>query len=66
MTQLGKGDASPTVAADVDDQMATYGITRVAVDYFHFGEFRYSSLADAVAEARRQQPETGRKAVGLP
>jgi hypothetical protein len=47
----------PTIAPA--DQMATYGITRVPVDYFHFGEFRYSNLEDAIAEARRQQPIEG-------
>jgi hypothetical protein len=40
--------------------MARYGIIRVPVDYFHLGEFRYSNLEDAIAEARRQQiNETG-------
>ena len=35
--------------------METYGITRVPVDYFYFGGFRYTNLKDAVAEAKRQQ-----------
>jgi hypothetical protein len=35
--------------------MAKYGITCVPVDYFHYGSFRYTNLADAVAEAKRQQ-----------
>lgn len=33
--------------------MARYGITRVPVDYYHYGAFRYSSLKDAVAQAKR-------------
>ena len=33
--------------------MATYGITRVPVDYFHYGAFRYTSMNDAIAEAKR-------------
>ncbi|MCJ9429651.1 hypothetical protein [Kordiimonas marina] len=33
--------------------MAQYGIKRVPVDYFHVGAFRYTSLADAVAQAKR-------------
>jgi hypothetical protein len=37
------------------EEMAIYGITWVPVDYFHFGGFRYTSLAEAVAEAKRQQ-----------
>jgi hypothetical protein len=35
--------------------MAKYGITRVPVDYFHYGDFRYTNLKDAVAQAKRQR-----------
>ena len=45
----------PAVSAEDAKAMATYGITRVPVDYFHFGDFRYTNLKDAVAEAERQQ-----------
>ena len=34
-------------------EMAKYGITRVPVDYFHYGKYRYTNLEDAVAEAKR-------------
>ena len=40
---------------DASGQMAKYGITRVPVDHFHYKEFRYSSLQEAIAEAKRQQ-----------
>ena len=33
--------------------MVQYGITRVPADTFHFGEWRYSNLDDAIAHARR-------------
>lgn len=33
--------------------MARYGITRVPVDYYHYGAFRYTNLKDAIAEAKR-------------
>ena len=46
----------PPVAPDIVEQMATYGITRVPVDYFHVGKYRYTNLDDAIAEAQRQQP----------
>jgi hypothetical protein len=36
-----------------DEEMRRYGIVRVPVDYFHFGEFRYTSHREAVAQARR-------------
>lgn len=36
-------------------EMEALGIARVPVDYFHVGEFRYTSLADALAEGRRRR-----------
>lgn len=37
------------------EEMDRYGITRVPVDRFHFREFKYSNLKDAIAEAKRQE-----------
>lgn len=34
-------------------EMAAYGIKRVPVDYFYFRDFRYTSLSDALAQAKR-------------
>ena len=34
-------------------EMDEYGITCVPVYYFHYGKYRYTNLADAVAEAKR-------------
>ena len=31
------------------------GITRVSVDHFHWREFRYTNLNDAIAQAKRAQ-----------
>ena len=36
-----------------EQEMAELGITRVPVDYFHYQEFRYANLKDAIAQARR-------------
>jgi len=33
--------------------MAQYGIRRVCTDTFHLGEWRYTNLRDAVAQARK-------------
>ncbi len=33
--------------------MAKYGITRERTDYYHLDSFRYTSLKDAVAQAKR-------------
>jgi hypothetical protein len=41
-------------AADRTEATAKYGITRVPVDYFHYKEFRYTNLADAIAQATRE------------
>lgn len=38
---------------DAAGEMARYGITRVPADMFHYGEYRYARLSDAVAQARR-------------
>ena len=46
----------PGVEQNDTDEMAKYGITRVSVDYFHYKDFRYTNLADAIAQAKRQQP----------
>jgi len=46
-------DASGIDDADSAALMARYGITRVRADTFHLGEWRYSVLGDALAQARR-------------
>jgi hypothetical protein len=40
---------------DDSDQMAKFGITRVPVDHFRYKELRFSTLQEAIAEAKRQQ-----------
>ena len=47
-------EASPTLWDDAAEAMAKYGITRVPTDYFHYKEYRYTSLNDAIAQAKRQ------------
>lgn len=39
---------------EVTEEMVKFGVTRVAVDYFLCGNFRYTNLEDAVAQAKRQ------------
>lgn len=36
-----------------NDEM-TFGITRIPVDYYHYREFRYTNVDDAVAQAKRE------------
>ena len=57
-SDTASGDAagsSPTFSPKNAEDMAKYGITRVPVDYFHVGGFRYTNLSDAIAQAKRQQ-----------
>lgn len=64
---FGRSPMKPTPTEDVrsgeaDAEVAErFGITRVPVDYFHYGKFRYTSLEDAVAQAKRDQARTRRK-----
>ena len=38
---------------DAGGEMARYGIMRVPADRFHYREYRYGKLSDAVAQAKR-------------
>jgi hypothetical protein len=69
MTAASHGKATPTVGDNAVEAMAKYGITRVSIDYFHFREYRYTKLDDAIAQAKREHPEVpsdGRERSGLP
>ncbi len=47
-------DSTDFPHSDYDaEEMGKYAITRVSVDYFHVGGYRYTSLADAIAEGKR-------------
>lgn len=47
--------SSETSFSATDAEMAKHGITRVPVDDFHYQEFRYTNLKDAVAQAKREK-----------
>jgi len=38
---------------DAGGEMARYGIRRVPADMFHYREYRYGKLSDAIAQAER-------------
>ena len=49
-----RGNETGSTANSVGtEEMARYGITRLPVDYFHYGKYRYSNLRDAIAQAER-------------
>ena len=35
--------------------MAKYGITRSTVEYFHYRDFKYTNVNDALAQAKREE-----------
>ena len=39
----------------LSDQMARYGITRVPTEQYHYKEYRYAKLSDAIAQAKRDE-----------
>jgi hypothetical protein len=46
---------SATLSPEVEAEMERLGITRVPVDHFHWREFRYTNLNDAIAQAKMAQ-----------
>ncbi|SOD93388.1 hypothetical protein SAMN05421508_10353 [Caenispirillum bisanense] len=40
-------------------EMERYGITKTYVAIYSYGEYRYSSLQDAVAQAKRDEARRG-------
>jgi hypothetical protein len=41
------------LGSEAVEEMATYGIKCVQISQFSYGDYRYTNLADAVAEAKR-------------
>jgi len=53
---VSQTDASviqPKIGKSESADMSKYGITKKSVDVFYFGDYRYTNLRDAVAEAKR-------------
>ncbi|MCW9036082.1 MAG: hypothetical protein OQJ97_17815 [Rhodospirillales bacterium] len=46
-------DAPSSISPENMAEMEKYGITRTLVDHFHHGEYRYATLSDALAQAKR-------------
>ena len=53
MISADRKNANPTAKPEPTEEMAKYAITRVPIDYFHYKEYRYTNLADAIAQAKR-------------
>lgn len=37
----------------IENELSKYGISRVTTDRFHYGDYKYTDLKDAVAQAKR-------------
>jgi hypothetical protein len=59
MPATDRKEINPAINSETAEAMAKYGITRVPVDYFHYKEFRYTNLDDAIAQATRQNGAPG-------
>jgi hypothetical protein len=55
VTSADINEPSPANHLEALEEMARYGITRVPIGYFHYKEYRYNNLADAVAQAKRDE-----------
>jgi hypothetical protein len=53
MDQSGAG-----LGSEVVEEMAKYGIKCAQISQFFYGGYRYTNLADAIAEAKRH-PQAG-------
>lgn len=50
--------ARPPITKGDMAEMEKYGITTAPVDIFYHGEYRYSTLRDALAQAKRAADKT--------
>lgn len=57
MTPESQSDKSDETARLDTEEMALFGITSHPVVYFHYKEYRYTRLEDALAQARRTAPD---------
>ena len=55
MTTTNRKNRRPAAKPEAQAEMAKYGITCVPIDYFHYKQYRYTNLTDAVAQAKRAQ-----------
>lgn len=55
MTSANIRVATPEISREDAASMARYEITRVPSESFHYREFRYANLKDALAQAKRDE-----------
>ena len=50
----------PLVHQDDAEMLARFGITKVPAHQYHYREWRYSNLDDAIAQAKRDSANSGK------
>ena len=65
MTLADRKEASSVFGQEDAEELVRHGITRIPVDYFHYGDFRYTNLDDALTQAKRQRSNESSAAVNL-
>lgn len=55
MTQTTDRNSLTGEDPEMHKQMTEHGITRTLVECFHYRDFRYSNLKDAIAQAKRDR-----------
>ena len=53
MSIMGTEEQRPALSVETRQEMDRYGIVRVPADIFRYGEFRYTNVQDALAQAKR-------------
>ena len=48
-------DGERLCPAETNEAMAKFGIARIPIDYFHYRQYRYTNLKDAIAQAERDR-----------
>jgi hypothetical protein len=55
MSSEDRDELASAFGPEVAKEMLEFGITRVSIDHFHYKDFRYTNVKDAIAQAKRQQ-----------
>ena len=53
MTPTDTGQTMPGTSPEDIAEMTKFGVSCTQIQQFHFGEYRYTNLRDAVAQAKR-------------
>ena len=55
MSSENHDELASAFGPEVAKEMLRFGIARVSISHFHYKDFRYTNVKDAIAQAKRQQ-----------